>query len=178
MNTSRVDSQLPFVYKPTRRRFLHALTGMSLAAPFFTSFLPESFASMNEAGVLPPHNLRFTSRDGRDPRYKLVVVFMQGGLSWEDTFNPKPSSPFRQIDSNCSDIKLTELLNPLAEHMNNAIVINNLYGGDGFHDFGAALTMTGSGRVRNKDFYAEALSPNPFVEFSRMLTNQSPDNVG
>lgn len=178
MDTTGVNSQLPFVYKPTRRRFLHAVAGMSLAAPFFTSFLPESFASVNEEGVLPPHNLRFTSRDGRDPRHKLVVVFMQGGLSWEDTFNPKPSSPFRQIDSNCPDIKLTELLNPLAEHMNNAIVINNLYGGDGFHDFGAALAMTGSGRVRNRDFYAEVLSPNPFVEFSRMLTNESSSNVG
>lgn len=177
MKTPQINSEVPFVYKPTRRRFLHTM-GLAAAAPFLSSFLPEGFAAVNEAGNIPPHELRFTTRDGRDPGHKVVVVFMQGGLSWEDTFNPKPSSPFRQIDTVCDDIKLTELLAPLAEHMNNAVVINNLHGGNGYHDFGAALGITGSGAVRNNDFYAEALNPNPFVEFSRMLTNESSEHVG
>ena len=180
MKILETNSQTPdknFVYKPTRRRFLHGM-GLACVAPFLPSFLPEGFAAVDETGVIPPHDIRFTTRNGRDPGHCVVMLFMQGGLSWEDTFDRKPDSPFREINIPDTGIKISELLRPLAGHMRDAIVINNLYGGNGFHDFGAALSVTGSGRVRNNFFYAEALNPNPFVEFSRMLTDGPGNNVG
>ncbi len=178
--------QANFVYNPqlTRRRFLHTAFSMPIAATLLPSLLPShaSGAGVQVSDIIPEHELRFTTRNGKDPGHKVVIVFMQGGLSFFDTFDPKTHSsiagPFKPIDTACSDIKVTDILNPIARHMNNAVVVNNLYGGDGFHHVGGAIVFTSSPKVEGSDFYSPTPNTNPFVEFSRTLTKQATKDVG
>ena len=166
-----------FVYRPTRRRFLQAF-GVVAGATILPFLLPSNTRAVEGSGVVPPHALRFTTPDQTDPGHKLVVIFMQGGLSFFDTFDPKQNSPYGIIQTASPDIRFSEILEPLAKHANNFVVINTLRGGNGFHDQGAALVLTSSSMVNGTAFYSPSIYTNPFVEFSNLLTNQGTGQAG
>ncbi len=188
MSVSKVDPPqgvTNFVYRPTRRKFLHTIASLPLAGTLLPFLLPGSVDASVRPGGLPEHGLRFTTRNGRDPGHKAVIIFMQGGLSFFDTFDPKTHAdirgPFNPINTACRDIQITNIIEPLARHMNKAVVINNLYGdrSELFHPTNGALVVNGSLRVTDRtDPYTEALSKNSFVEFSKLLTNEASEDVG
>ena len=185
MKVSQTNHVIPdarFLYKPTRRRFLHTALSLPIAAGILDLLMPSDTFAVAGSGDVPEHALRFTTQNGRDPGHKAIIVFMQGGLSFFDTFDPKTHSsikgPYNPITTASRDIRLTEILQPLARHANNFVVINNLRGGSGFHDQGAALVMTSSSKVVDTSFYSNAIYKNPFVEFSNVLTNDARGEVG
>lgn len=175
-NCSQKSADL--TYRPTRRRFLESAFSAFAGAAALEFLLPSSAQAVVGSGDVAPHALRFTTPDGRDPGHKLVVIFMQGGLSFFDTFDPKPNSPYRTIPTASPDIRFSEILEPLAKHANNFVVINTLRGGSGFHDQGAALVLTSSSKVESTDFYTPSIYANPFIEFSNLLTNQGSGQIG
>ncbi len=162
-----------FVYKPTRRRFLH-VAGASLAATLVDSILPNSAKAASTTSVVPPYALRFTSSDGKDPGHKMIVIYLQGGFSNVDAFDPKASSPFRVINTEVNDIKFTEILQPLAKHTSNFVVINNLHSNETLHDEGAAFLLT-----TKKDVAGDsAVHQNPFIDFAELLNRESRGEIG
>lgn len=173
-----------FVYNPTRRRFIHAFLSTAAVAPLIDLFSPGSARAdgINDDAAVPAHRIKFTTRSGRDEGTKVLLLYMQGGLSNFDTFDPKThdsiKGPFKSIETKAKGIHITEPMSPLARHMDKFIVLNNLFGGNGFHDKGAALVMTGSSQTEGTSFYVPAVYTNPLVEFSQMLTNASSDDVG
>jgi len=171
-----------FIYKPTRRRFLHAAMGLPAAASLIPFLSPSEAKATVDTGEVKPHSLKFITHDGNDPGVKVVFVFMQGGLSFFDTFDPKTNSmirgPFDPIDTSAKGLQVTEILQPLARHMDKFVVFNNMFTRDGDHDRSAAIILTTSSKVRDNKFMAPAIHTNPFVEFSQMLTNEASPDVG
>jgi len=179
-NTSDLSNR--FAYRPTRRRFLHAAFGLPVAATLLPLLMPKTAEATVGTGDITPHKIKFVTPNGKDPGTKMVFVFMQGGLSFFDTFDPKTHStikgPFSVIPTAAKEVKFTEPLTPLAKHANKFIVINNLYTNDSDHDRGAAIVLTGSSKVVDGSFYADSIYTNPFIEFSNLLTEQASKDIG
>ena len=179
-NTTGLSSE--FVYRPTRRRFLHTALNLSAAATVLPLLMPRTAEATVGTGDIAPHKIKFITPDGRDSGTKMVFVFMQGGLSFFDTFDPKTHStikgPFGVVPTASKEVKFTEPLTPLAKHANKFIVINNLRSSDSDHDRGAAIVLTGSSKVSDGSFYADSIYTNPFIEFSNLLTEQASKDVG
>ncbi len=175
-------AQGPLVYNPTRRKFIQAAFALPVAATILPLLMPFTADAAGGTDDVPPHALKFTTRDGKDPGHKLVIVYMQGGLSNFDTFDPKThdsiKGPFKQIDTASRNIKFTEVLEPLARHANDFLVINNLRTNFGEHTQAAAKLLTTSGQVVGSGFLAPTVYKNPFVEFSDLLTNEAAGQVG
>ena len=56
---------------------------------------------------------------GRQPRGKarsVILVWLEGGPSQKDTFDPKPDSAFRPIATNVPGIRISELFPPAGEN--------------------------------------------------------------
>ncbi len=160
----------------TRRRFLQ-VGGAAAAATVLDTVLPSSSKAAGASGV-PPYALRFTTPDGRDPGHKMIIIYMQGGLSNFDTFDPKPNSPFPTIATSAKDIRFTKILEPLARHAQNFVVINNLHSDEGDHDRGAALALTTKRDIVGGSFYSPAVYKNPFVDFAELLNREARGEVG
>lgn len=172
-----------YIYNPNRRRFLHAAFGAAGAATLMPLFAPGKASAAVGSGEVKPHELKFITPDGKDPGTKMVVIFMQGGISNFEMFDPKTSpkirGPFKQIrDGNGSPLPMTELLRPLARHYDKLIPINNLSSSEGDHDKGAGIVLTTSSKMEDGSFYADSIYTNPFIEFSRMLSDQASSDVG
>ncbi len=164
----------------TRRRFLHA-SSVALAGPLIESIVPKT-AKGSTSKVVKPVELKFTTPRGKDPGHKMIIIYMQGGLSNFDTFDPKTNAtikgPFERIDTEAKDIKFTEILQPLAKHGQNFVVINNLYSDETDHDRGAALSLTTKRDIVGGSFYSPAVYQNPFVDFAELLNREASGDVG
>lgn len=171
-----------FVYNPTRRRFLQTALTTPGAAGMLSLLLPNSAKAVVGEGDVEPHSLKFITRDGKDPGHKMLILYMQGGLSFFDTFDPKTNSairgPFNTIDTLVKGMQVTEILQPLARHMNNFVILNNMRSKDSDHDRGGAIALTKSSKVTDGSFYADTIYNNPFVEFSELLTHKASRDVG
>ena len=159
-----------------RRRFVR-VCGAGAIGTVLDAVLPSS-AKAAGTDPVPPYALRFTTPDGRDPGHKLMIVYMQGGLSNFDTFDPKANSPFKKIDTAADDIKFTEILQALAKHAPNFVVINNLQSNEADHDRGAALSLTSRRDIVGGGFYSPTVYKNPFVDFAELLNRQTSGEVG
>ena len=160
----------------SRRRFVQ-VCGAGAAGAVLNAVLPSS-AKAAGTGPVPPYALRFTTPDGKDPGHKLMIVYMQGGLSNFDTFDPKANSPFKKIDTDADDIKFTEILQALTKYAPNFVVINNLQSNEADHDRGAALALTTRRDTIGGSFYSPAVYQNPFVDFAELLNRQASGEVG
>ncbi len=94
-----------------------------------------------------------TSRAGTDvlasirPVRRCVVLFMHGGASQIDTFDPKPGRPtggeFRAIESSVSGLRISEHLPQLAARMHRLTLIRSLTAKEGNHERARYLMQTG-----------------------------------
>ncbi|MBX3468639.1 MAG: DUF1501 domain-containing protein [Planctomycetes bacterium] len=90
-----------------------------------------------------------------------VVLWMSGGMSQTDTFDPKPGTasagPLKAIRTAQKDVLLSELLPLTAEHMRHVSLIRSMATREGAHDRATYLVHTGwapSGTVRHPDLGA------------------------
>ena len=91
------------------------------------------------------------------PRAKhCIVLFMSGGASQLDTFDPKPGTknggPFAAIPTSANDIQVSEHLPNVAEQAHNLSVIRSMVSREGNHERARYLLHTGyapGGAVRH-----------------------------
>ncbi|MGB0258408.1 MAG: DUF1501 domain-containing protein [Coraliomargarita sp.] len=70
----------------------------------------------------------------------VIYVYLSGGMSHLDTFDPKPDweeqGPVQTIDTNVSGIRFTEFLPGLARHADKMAIIRSMYSNQGAHEQG------------------------------------------
>jgi hypothetical protein len=91
-------------------------------------------------GFTLPELLRAEARTGKPSRQKAIIhIFMRGGPSQIDTFDPKPDAPeqirgeFRPIRTKVPGVAVTEHLPHLARIADKLIFIRSIVGSDGHH---------------------------------------------
>jgi hypothetical protein len=76
-----------------------------------------------------------------------IVLYMEGGPSQLDTFDPKPGrptgGPFKAIETNVSGIRVSEHLPRLARQMKRLTIVRSLTSKEGNHDRARHLMHTG-----------------------------------
>ncbi|HWA98730.1 MAG TPA: DUF1501 domain-containing protein [Pirellulales bacterium] len=76
-----------------------------------------------------------------------ILLWMNGGPSHIDTFDPKPGSktggPFKAIDTSAPGVKICEHLPQLAEQAKHLAIIRSMTSKEGNHDRGQYLMHTG-----------------------------------
>lgn len=95
------------------------------------------------------------------PAQACIVLWMTGGMSQTDTFDPKPGTPsagpLRAIKTAQRDVLVSELLPLTAEQMQHVSLIRSMATREGAHDRASYLVRTGwapSGTVRHPDLGA------------------------
>jgi uncharacterized protein (DUF1501 family) len=122
----------------TRRDFLHA---GSLACLGFT--LPAFFARRAAAA-------QSGDQTERDSDVNCIMIFLVGGPSHIDTFDPKPKAPaevrgpFKPIATKVPGIEITEIFPKTAQHADKYSVIRTVYHtATAVHDTGHQMMQTG-----------------------------------
>jgi hypothetical protein len=117
----------------TRRDFLRVggLTALGLSLP---GFLKMAQASPNKA---PKKDI------------SCILLWMGGGPSHIDTFDPKPDAPqeirgeFKAIPTNVSGIQISDKLPKLAQHMDKFSILRSVTSPDGTHETATHYLLTG-----------------------------------
>jgi len=85
-------------------------------------------------------------KDAKRPR-SCIILWMSGGPSQIDTFDPKPGSPnaglFTPIDTAVKGVQFSQHLPILAKHADKLAVVRSLTHGEGNHGRGTYLMRTG-----------------------------------
>ena len=92
---------------------------------------------------------------GRKPEGKarsVILVWLEGGPSQKDTFDPKPDSAFRPISTNVPGIQISELFPRLAKRMDRISIIRSMKGFGDDHPEATHYSVTGH-------------NPNPSMKF-------------
>jgi uncharacterized protein (DUF1501 family) len=116
----------------TRRDFLHAgslgMLGLTLTA----------FARAEEAGAV------------RDKDVNCIMLFLLGGPSHIDTWDPKPKAPaevrgpFQTIQTNAPGLEITEIFPKMAKHADKFSLVRSVYHtATAVHDTGHQMMQTG-----------------------------------
>ena len=116
----------------TRRDFLHAgaLAGLGLTLP--------GFLAQKAAGAV------------KDDDVNCIMLFLLGGPSQIDTWDPKPKAPdeirgpFAAIDTNVPGMQITEIFPRMARHADKYSLIRSVYHtATAVHDTGHQMMQTG-----------------------------------
>src|SRR5262245_22077222 len=109
-----------------------------------------------------------------------VLVFLEGGPSHIDTFDPKPGQetggPFKAIDTKIAGVQFSEHFGKLAAAADKLAVIRSLTSPEGDHDRAVTLLHTGYqptpalaypavGAVLTRELAGEEIDVPPFVSF-------------
>lgn len=91
-----------------------------------------------------------------DPRTAIILVWLRGGCSHLDTFDPKPQAgsdfrgPYRPIDTNVSGMQLTELLPRLATIADKFSLLRSVAHSGGGHPAGSLQILGGDPDPQDK----------------------------
>ena len=111
-----------------RRKFISNLTLASLGVSVIPSFA---------------ESLNLVNNNGK----KLIFLYMDGGMSHIDTFDPQPGTaeggPVGAISTNVDGIQISEFLPNLSNHMDNLSIIRSMYSTQGAHAQGKYFMHTG-----------------------------------
>ena len=123
-----------------------------------------TFLSTGIAGTLclaltSQRNSLVRAADARKTAKACILVFLEGGPSHIDTFDPKPGAktngPFNAIDTSVEGVKFSEHFPQLAAQMEHLAVIRSLTSKEGDHDRANVLLHTG-------------YSPTPALEYPNL----------
>jgi hypothetical protein len=81
-----------------------------------------------------------------------ILLWLEGGPSQVDTWDPKPTSGFRGISTNVAGIQVSELLPRVSRHMDKLAVIRSMHTEEIDHPEATHYAMTGH-------------KPNPAMQF-------------
>jgi hypothetical protein len=130
-------SALPAGFLP-RRSFLELGMGAALWAGVGLPFGARAFAAAKKTG----------KPRAKTPRARAcILLYMEGGPSQLDTFDPKPGcptgGPFKAIETNVKGVRISEHLPLLARQMKRLCLIRSLTSREGNHDRARHLMHTG-----------------------------------
>jgi len=94
------------------------------------------------------HSLAVTEKkpmDGKKRSYSCILLWMSGGPSQTDTFDPKAGNIalFKPMDTNVKGLQFTELFPALAKHANHLAIIRSMSHREGDHLRATYLMRTG-----------------------------------
>jgi len=72
-----------------------------------------------------------------------ILLWLEGGPSHMDTWDPKPNSAFKPISTNVDGIQISELFPRVARHMDKLAVIRSVRTEEDNHPQGTCYTLTG-----------------------------------
>ena len=94
---------------------------------------------------------------GQTTRKSCILLWMNGGPSHIDTFDPKPGAPtggsFKAVDTSVPGVKICEHLPQLAEQAQHLAILRSMTSKEGNHDRGQYLMHTGyapSGTLKDR----------------------------
>ena len=124
-----------------RRNFLQLGAGAALSFGFASPFAARGAFARAAAGGKG-------KAGAKTPQARAcVLLYMEGGPSQLDTFDPKPGQktggPFKAIESSVSGIRISEHLPQLARQMKRLCLIRSLTSKEGNHDRARHLMHTG-----------------------------------
>lgn len=111
------------------------------------SFLTAGLAGTLSFALSPAMRRVFAADAGAKPAESCILIFLEGGPSHIDMFDPKPGTktggPFQAIDTAISGVKFTEHFPKLAKSASNLAVVRSLHSREGDHDRAVVLLHTG-----------------------------------
>ena len=125
-----------------------------------------------------PNPLKPRPQHHRAKAKSCIFLFMEGGVSQMDTFDPKPDAPaeyrgeFGTMSTAVPGVQLTDMLPRCAAIMEQWSIIRSLYHGDAGHSSGDQICFTGYPAGRNPD---ENIHPSCGSIVSEQLSHQSPE---
>jgi len=106
--------------------------------------------SLATLGLTLPDFLRARARAaGAGPDISCILLWLQGGISHIDSFDPKPEAPseirgeFGVIDTNVAGIKVCDTLPKLAQHQDKYTILRSLNPRNGSHGVADAYMLSG-----------------------------------
>ncbi|MEZ6067082.1 MAG: DUF1501 domain-containing protein [Planctomycetaceae bacterium] len=104
-------------------------------------------AGLGVSYLLPRLSARAAESRGPERPKSLITLWMAGGPSQLDTWDPHPESkhggPIRAIKTNVPDLEISHLLPRMAERMRQLNVIRSLVSKEGDHERGTYFVQTG-----------------------------------
>ncbi|WP_437188321.1 DUF1501 domain-containing protein [Planctomicrobium sp. SH668] len=124
----------------------------------------------------------------KEERTAVIMVWLPGGLSHLDSYDPKPElgseyrGPFSVIDTNVPGMQITELLPMHAKIADKYTILRSMYHSSGGHPAGSMTMLSGDPDTRDKDRpkYPDWMTVAHYVR-SREASNRSnplPNYVG
>ncbi len=109
--------------------------------------LLQAAAGLGISFVLPPLPALAAERRGPERMKSMITLWMAGGPSQLDTWDPHPESihggPIRAVKTSNSKLKISHLLPRMAERMHHLNVIRSLVSREGDHERGTYFVQTG-----------------------------------
>lgn len=97
------------------------------------------------SGLSLPHLLR--AADAQKPAsgkaQSCILLWLEGGPSQMDTWDPKPSSAFKPISTNVAGIQVSELLPQLSKKMDKLAIVRSMHTKGNDHPQGTHYAITG-----------------------------------
>jgi hypothetical protein len=122
-------------FNPTRRGFLTSIAAMAGGA---------AFADMTGINIL---GTRALADDLRAQQKRVIMLWLAGGASQLETFDPKPGvptgGPFRAIQTSSPGIQISELMPRMAARLRNTCIIRSLNTRNADHGSAARIMMRG-----------------------------------
>jgi hypothetical protein len=104
-------------------------------------------AGLGVTFMLPGMDLRAAERRGGDRPRSLITLWLAGGPSQMETWDPHPSSRhserIKAIPTSNPDLQIADLLPQMADHMHHLAVIRSLVSKEGDHERGTYFVQTG-----------------------------------
>lgn len=141
-----------------RRTFLKTSLGAATAIGAPGLGLRVAFGQDTEE---KPKKIKSSRSKGFGKAKHVIVLYMRGGASHLDTFDPKPGQatggPFKALQTKASGMKISEHLPRLAENGHRFSIVRSMNSREGSHERAMYQNTTGylpAGPVRHPDFGA------------------------
>ena len=120
---------------------------MARSIPTRRGFLGACVAGTTTCALLPALRTLLAADAGTGTAKACILIFLEGGPSHIDTFDPKPGAPtngpFEAIDTKIAGVKFSQHLPRLASVADRLAVVRSLTSREGDHDRATVLLHTG-----------------------------------
>lgn len=104
-------------------------------------------AGLGMSIALPGMSARAAARRADERPKSLITLWMNGGMSQLETWDPHPGTPsggeVKDIATRAKDVRISEMLPQVAEQLDSCLLIRSLTSKEGDHERGAAYVKTG-----------------------------------
>ena len=112
--------------------------------------------SLGFLGIHLEQYLRAASTQKPDGKAQsCILLWLEGGPSHVDTWDPKPNSAFKAISTNVAGIQISELLPQVAKRMDKLAIVRSMHTKGNDHPQGTHYAITGA-RAESRDALSRA----------------------